>query len=50
MVGEVGLLGEIRSVAGLERRLKEGERAGFRRFLHPGNTKNLAQAVERYLG
>jgi DNA repair protein RadA/Sms len=50
VVGEVGLLGEIRSVAGLERRLKEGERAGFRRFLHPGNTKNLAQAVERYLG
>ena len=50
VVGEVGLLGEVRSVVGLERRLKEGERAGFRRFLHPGNTRGLAQAVEAYLG
>jgi DNA repair protein RadA/Sms len=50
VVGEVGLLGEVRSVVSLERRLKEGERAGFGRFLHPGNTRSLAQAVEAYLG
>jgi DNA repair protein RadA/Sms len=50
VVGEVGLLGEVRSVVSLERRLKEGERAGFGRFLHPGNTRGLAQAVEAYLG
>ncbi|WP_243089632.1 DNA repair protein RadA [Thermus neutrinimicus] len=50
MVGEVGLLGEVRSVMGLERRLREGERAGFSRILHPGNTKALKEAVERYLG
>uniref|UniRef100_A0A7C2BZ12 DNA repair protein RadA n=2 Tax=Thermus islandicus TaxID=540988 RepID=A0A7C2BZ12_9DEIN len=50
VVGEVGLLGEVRSVTGLERRLKEGERAGFCSFLHPGNTRSLKEAVERHLG
>ncbi len=50
LVGEVGLLGEIRSVMGLERRLREGERAGFRRFLHPGRTPSLKEAVEGSLG
>ena len=49
-VGEVGLLGEVRSVVGLERRLREGKRAGFSRFLHPGNTRSLGKAVEQYLG
>jgi len=32
---------------GLSRRLKEGERAGFSHFLHPGNTRSLLEAVER---
>ncbi|WP_038056311.1 DNA repair protein RadA [Thermus amyloliquefaciens] len=50
VVGEVGLLGEVRSVMGLERRLREGERAGFSHFLHPGNTRSLGKAVEQYLG
>lgn len=50
VVGEVGLLGEVRGVGGLERRLREGERAGFGRFLHPGNTRGLAEAVGQYLG
>jgi len=49
LVGEVGLAGEVRRVAGLERRLREGERAGFGRFLHPGNLKRLQAAVEAYL-
>ena len=34
-VGEVGLAGEIRRVAGLQRRLAEAERMGFRRALVP---------------
>ena len=42
-------LAEVRRVAGLERRLREGERAGFGRFLHPGNLKRLQEAVEAYL-
>jgi DNA repair protein RadA/Sms len=34
-VGEVGLLGELRPVAGLERRLREAGRLGFRRAVVP---------------
>ena len=34
-IGEVGLLGELRGVAGLERRLAEAERLGFRRAVVP---------------
>jgi len=33
--GEVGLLGELRAVAGLERRLREAERLGFERAIVP---------------
>jgi DNA repair protein RadA/Sms len=33
--GEVGLLGELRPVAGLDRRLREAERLGFRRAIVP---------------
>jgi len=34
-IGEVGLLGELRSVGGLERRLREAARLGFRRAIVP---------------
>ena len=34
-IGEVGLLGELRSVSGLERRLKEAARLGFSRAIVP---------------
>jgi DNA repair protein RadA/Sms len=34
-IGEVGLLGELRSVAGLERRLREAARLGFSRAIVP---------------
>jgi DNA repair protein RadA/Sms len=34
-IGEVGLLGELRSVSGLERRLKEAARLGFTRAVVP---------------
>jgi DNA repair protein RadA/Sms len=34
-IGEVGLLGELRNVAGLERRLREAARLGFRRAVVP---------------
>jgi DNA repair protein RadA/Sms len=34
-IGEVGLLGELRGVVGLERRLREAARLGFRRALVP---------------
>jgi DNA repair protein RadA/Sms len=34
-IGEVGLLGELRAVAGLERRLREAARLGFRQAIVP---------------
>jgi len=34
-IGEVGLLGELRAVTGLERRLREAARLGFRRAIVP---------------
>ncbi len=38
-IGEVGLLGELRSVSGLERRLKEAVRSGFRTAIVPRATR-----------
>ena len=35
-IGEVGLLGELRAVSGLERRLREAARLGFGRAIVPG--------------
>jgi DNA repair protein RadA/Sms len=44
--GEVGLGGELRSVGGLERRLAEAARFGFRRALVPRSTPELAVDLE----
>jgi DNA repair protein RadA/Sms len=41
-VGEVGLLGELRPVAGLERRLREAARLGFDRAIVPRATRGAA--------
>jgi DNA repair protein RadA/Sms len=43
-IGEVGLLGELRGVVGLERRLREAARLGFQRALvpHPSPGATLA--------
>jgi DNA repair protein RadA/Sms len=65
-VGEVGLLGELRSVTGLERRLREAARLGFGRAIVPRPVRDgalpsipgldvvavgtLAEAVEAALG
>jgi DNA repair protein RadA/Sms len=49
VVGEVGLAGELRSVEGLERRLREGRRAGFERLVHPPHFKSLEAAVSKFL-
>ena len=64
-IGEVGLLGELRPVVGLERRLKEAARLGFGRAIVPRATRgatwtapagieviavgSLGEAVERAL-
>lgn len=43
-VGEVGLLGEIRNVIGLERRIKEAKKLGFTQIVSPKNFSHIAVA------
>jgi DNA repair protein RadA/Sms len=47
-IGEVGLLGELRSVGGLERRLREAARLGFTRAIVPttGRREPFAPVVD----
>jgi len=40
-IGEVGLAGEIRRVTGVQRRLAEAERMGFRRAIVPAGSPRL---------
>jgi DNA repair protein RadA/Sms len=64
-IGEVGLLGELRAVTGLGRRLREAARLGYRRAIVPRATARdaelpsdfelvpvatLREAIERALG
>jgi DNA repair protein RadA/Sms len=44
-IGEVGLLGELRPVPGLERRLREAARLGFRAAIVPGSSRNAPPKV-----
>ena len=44
-VGEVGLLGELRNVGGLERRLKEAARLGFVRAIVPASGRGRPPVV-----
>ena len=43
VAGEVGLAGELRSVAQLERRSSEAAKANFSRFIRPGDSTSAAQ-------
>lgn len=49
VIGEVGLLGEVRSVVHEERRIKEAQRLGFTTVFSPKTMKNLQQAVKLLL-
>jgi DNA repair protein RadA/Sms len=44
-IGEVGLLGELRAVAGLERRLREAARLGFRQAIVPSGGRGRLPVV-----
>jgi len=46
ILGEVGLLGEIRPVQRLDKRVMEAKKLGFTNIISPENTKSLAQAVK----
>jgi DNA repair protein RadA/Sms len=44
-IGEVGLLGEIRSVFGIDKRIKEAKKLGFKRFITPKEHRTIAEAL-----
>ncbi len=45
-IGEVGLLGEIRQVLGLERRVKEAKKLGFKNVISPLNYSQITQIAK----
>jgi len=45
-IGEVGLLGEIRNVIGLERRIKEAKKLGFNNLISPKEYKQIVKIVQ----
>ncbi len=45
-IGEVGLLGEIRNVIGLERRIKEAKKLGFSQILSSKNNPHITNLVK----
>lgn len=46
LVSEVGLLGELRSIRNLERRISEAKKLGFTKIVSFNNAKNLQQAIK----
>ncbi len=46
LVGEVGLLGELRNVRQLEKRKTEAKKLGFSTVISPENAKSLAEAIK----
>ncbi|MEK7544218.1 MAG: DNA repair protein RadA [Patescibacteria group bacterium] len=44
--GELGLLGEVRSIGAEDRRIREAKRLGFTTVISPKTTRNLKQAVD----
>jgi DNA repair protein RadA/Sms len=48
--GELGLSGEVRAVAGAERREAEARKLGYTHVLSPANTGDIAAAIQKTLG
>lgn len=46
LIGEVGLLGEVRAVREIEKRATEAKKLGFNNVISPANAKSLSQAVK----
>ena len=46
VIGELGLSGEIRTVANLEKRVKEAEKLGFERVIVPAGVKLTSNKIE----
>ncbi|MDO8619447.1 MAG: DNA repair protein RadA [Candidatus Daviesbacteria bacterium] len=47
LIGEVGLLGELRTVRGLDKRAKEAKKLGFSTVISPDTVKNLSDASRK---
>ena len=48
-IGEVGLLGEIRNVIGLDRRIKEAKKLGFTHIISPHSAPSITEIAKRIL-
>ncbi|KKR79967.1 MAG: repair protein RadA, DNA repair protein RadA/Sms protein [Candidatus Daviesbacteria bacterium GW2011_GWC1_40_9] len=46
LLGEVGLLGELRSVRSLDKRASEAKKLGFTNVISPQNAQSIAQAAK----
>lgn len=46
VMGEVGLLGEIRRISQLEKRIKEAKKLGYQEFISPDQAKTLPDAIQ----
>src|SRR6185437_13044469 len=47
VVGEVGLLGELRSVRQIDKRSNEAKKLGYTNIISPESTKNLVEALKK---
>ncbi len=47
-IAEVGLLGELRMVVGLEKRMKEAEKLGFKNIITPKKYKTLREVLGKF--
>ncbi|MDO8570715.1 MAG: DNA repair protein RadA [Candidatus Daviesbacteria bacterium] len=50
LVGEVGLLGEVRGVRGIDKRSAEAKKLGFTKVISSENAKNLTEAIRLACG
>ena len=48
IIGEVGLTGELRNVAMIEKRIMEAEKMGFKKLMIPLVTYNKLEKKEKY--
>lgn len=49
IIGEVGLLGEVRPVRGLSKRVSESKQLGYPNVISPENVKSVSQALTKLL-
>ncbi|MBU0619121.1 DNA repair protein RadA [Patescibacteria group bacterium] len=49
VIGEVGLLGEIRRVGNLKKRAKEARKLGYTKIISPDNFRQVRQVISQFL-